>query len=246
MKNRFWLLCALGCGSEPELASSGLREVPDVGFTPLAAPDAGVPDAVTMDVANLVREPANWFATRVVSFEPGACAGFGKERFPDIVLGPPEGGGALFGGVDVLSLGAQGSITLSFEQNPIVDGPGVDFVVFENAFYAGGVVTEPYADPAEVSVSADGVAWTIFPCVASKYPYGACTGWTPVYSASNNGIRATDRERAGGEAFDIAQLGLNEVHFVRIVDKGSRPCTPGETTNGFDLDAIASLHRKNP
>ena len=53
---------------------------------------------------------------------------------PDIVLGPPVGGGALAGSLDVVSLGFSGEIVLCFEPNAIVDGPGADFIVFENAF----------------------------------------------------------------------------------------------------------------
>ena len=148
------------------------------------------------------------FATRVVSFDPGPCAGFGQQRFPDIVLGPPVGGGDGMGSLDVLSLGTGGEIVLSFEPNAIVDGPGVDFIVFENAFLAAGDPQNPAAELAEVSVSEDGVTWTTFPCTATAYPYGACAGWRTVKSSPRNGISPVNPALAGGDPFDLADVGL--------------------------------------
>ena len=75
---------------------------------------------------------ADRFVTSVVDFTPGACAGYGADSMPTVVEGPPYGGGRQAGGLDVVSLGNGGSITLSFAPNGIVDGPGADFVVFEN------------------------------------------------------------------------------------------------------------------
>jgi len=100
--------------------------------------------------------PRDRFASGVVSFEPGECGGFGVPGLPEIVLGPPVGGGTLLGGLDVVSLGRGGSIVLSFGPTEIIDGPGADFVVFENAFFAGGDPEQPFAELAEVSVSQDG------------------------------------------------------------------------------------------
>ena len=73
------------------------------------------------------------FAGRVVSFTPGEFAGFGQEGLPHIVLGPPHGAGAGMGSLDVLSLGRGGDIVLELGLL-LVDGPGVDLLVFENPF----------------------------------------------------------------------------------------------------------------
>lgn len=119
------------------------------------------------------------FADEVTEFEPAVLSGdpFGRESFPDVVLGPPCGKGALGGSVDVLSLGARvagdnatgeacgGTITLKFTDNLIVNGPGPDFTVFENSFtidpaYGRGMLIEP----AVVSVSQDGRTFYRFPC----------------------------------------------------------------------------------
>jgi hypothetical protein len=192
---------------------------------------------------------ADRFVTKVVSFTPGDCAGFGLTRMPDVVYGPPVGGGDTEGGLDVVSLGNGGEIVLSFEPNAIVDGPGVDFLVFENAFYAGGNPNAIAADPGEVSVSDDGITWKTWPCTATAPPYGACAGWHPVYSAPGNGISPVDPKTAGGDPYDLADLGLSHARFVRIKDKSTQTCPPLPNkvdTNGFDLDAIAIVNAQTP
>ena len=62
---------------------------------------------------------------------------------PGIVEGPPVGGGTDHGSTDVVSLGSGGSIVVSFAPNAIVDGPGADFIVFENPFWIGGDSSNP-------------------------------------------------------------------------------------------------------
>ncbi len=190
------------------------------------------------------------FITTVVSFTPGGCGGFGASEMPDIVLGPPVGTGNLTGSLDVVSLGIGGEIVVSFEPNAIVDGPGPDFIVFENAFYAGGDATQPHVDPGEVSVSEDGVTWVTFPCEPGESPpYGACAGWRPVHSAPGNGISPFDVERAGGDPYDLSDVGLKTARFVRIRDKSIGTCDgppPRPNNSGFDLDAIAIVHALHP
>ena len=183
------------------------------------------------------------FATTVVSFTPGACAGFGQTEMPGIVLGPPRGAGDAQGSLDVVSLGRGGEIVLSFEPAVIVDGPGSDFIVFENAFFTGGDPNNPYVELGEVSVSEDGTTWTPFPCTATAAPYGTCAGWRPVYASGPDFDPAT----AGGDPFDLSTIGVARARFVRVRDKTAQRCTSqGPNTNGFDLDAMAALHSVVP
>jgi hypothetical protein len=191
---------------------------------------------------------ADRFVTGVVSFTPGPCAGFGQSKMPGIVEGPPKGGGASQGSLDVVSLGVGGEIVLSFAPNAIVDGPGVDFIVFENPFDIGGNPDDPYAEPGEVSVSDDGTTWATYPCTATSYPYGECAGWHPVYSAPGNGISPVDPSTAGGDPFDLADVGLAEARFVRIRDVSGEVCPDagGPTADGFDLDAISIVNAQMP
>jgi hypothetical protein len=207
------------------------------------------PDAAAIDLdAGEGGLAADRFVTGVVSFTPGPCAGFGASKMPGIVEGPPKGGGAMMGSLDVVSLGVGGEIVLSFAPNAIVDGPGADFIVFENPFYIGGDPTKPYAEPGEVSVSDDGTTWATYPCTATSYPYGQCAGWHAVYSAPGNGISPVDPATAGGEAYDLADVGLSRARYVRIRDKSGETCPDGggSTTDGFDLDAISIVNAEIP
>lgn len=175
------------------------------------------------------------FADRVVAFAPGPGATFGHSKLPGVVLGPPKGNGAGAGGLDVVSLGAGGQIVLAMDDLAISDGPGPDFLVFENAFVG-------FADPATVEVSQDGATWFAFPCdpgdAAAGYP--GCAGVTPVFSHPANGISATDPALAGGDTYDLAELGLASARFVRLTDCLGDPAQAPSA--GFDLDAIAAIH----
>lgn len=180
------------------------------------------------------------YASRVVSYTKGNKGGFNEEKLPSVVLGPPKGGGCCAGSLDVLSLGEGGEIVLGFDY-AIVDGPGVDFLVFENPFEPAGDPTGVVAEPAEVSVSEDGVTWTAFPCTATKYPYGSCAGWRPVYATAESPIEPERPEKAGGDPFDLSTIGVRSARFVRIRDMNTKyPAAP--PTAGFDLDGVAVLH----
>jgi hypothetical protein len=230
-----------------------LIDLGDGGFVDQEVPDANkraVDGGFEAPEGGVLR--ADRFATQVVSVTYGDCAGFGLTSMPDIVLGPPDGAGAASGGLDVVSLGFKGEIVLAFGDNAIVDGPGVDFLVFENAFYVNGDPSKAIAkDLAQVSVSDDGIAWSDFPCVDGPGPtYGSCAGWHPVYAAPGNGISPVDPLHAGGDPFDLAAVGLASARFVRIRDLGLTACPADPATrptnNGFDLDAIGVVNAKIP
>ncbi|MFP2933094.1 cell surface protein [Pyxidicoccus sp. 3LG] len=188
-----------------------------------------------------VSDPGDPYADEVVSFSPGFGAGFGQDRFPSVVLGAPVGFGQDQGSLDVLSLGRSGSITLRFTDIAVTDGPGVDLLVFENAFL---VVTTGlmFSERGIVAVSDDGVTWHTFPCAftnaAGGYP--GCAGTHPVHANPANGISATDPAVAGGDGFDLATVGLSRARYVRITDSGNNGY--GGTSGGFDLDAVAVVN----
>jgi hypothetical protein len=183
------------------------------------------------------------FATSVVSFTAGPGSTFGQDKLPGIVLGPPKGGGDTMGSVDVVTLGNGGSITLGFAPSEIIDGPGPDFIVFENPFYVNGDKTEPFAELGTVGVSTNGRDFTDFPCTATAYPYGSCAGWHPVYAnPDENNIDPTDPAVAGGDAFDLADLGVAEARYVRITDRVDQTGLAGT----FDLDAVSIVNAACP
>jgi len=185
------------------------------------------------DSADSAADP---FADAVVSFALGDGGGYGETYLPGVVLGPPEGAGGGSGSTDVLSLGLEGEIVLELVDRVLVDGPGADLLVFENPF-------STWIETGRVAVSDDLVTWYEFPCdpedAAGGYP--GCAGVQPVYSNSVNGIDATDPELAGGDAFDLAEIGVPSARYVRIRDCGTSP-SYGSPAGGFDLDAIAVVN----
>jgi hypothetical protein len=189
------------------------------------------------------------FADAVVSFTPGSGAGFGADKLPGIVLGPPVGGGDVQGSVDVLSLGNGGSITLAFRDNVICDRPGPDFTVFENVFHAGSPTGPLFFEVGIVAVSQDGEHFVTFPY--DPQTRAGLAGLTPVYSNPDNGIDPTDPAVSGGDHFDLADVGLPWAAYVRITDPGdaipdSATHLPCGDSCGFDLDAIAAIHSCDP
>lgn len=144
----------------------------------------------------------------------------------------------------ITCLGAGGTITLAFP-GFIKDGPGADFAVFENSFLDG------YIEHAWVEVSRDGVNFVRFPNHSlTPAPVGAFALMDPT---DVQGLGCKYRQPYG-EPYDLADVGLDSVSYVRLVDvigdgtaKDSANRTiydpfPGEQSAGFDLDAIGVLH----
>jgi hypothetical protein len=206
---------------------------------------------------------ADPFLDAVVSWRVGTGGGAHEADLPGIVLGPPRGSGAFSGSMDTFSLGLGGQVVVEFRDNVVVDQPGPDFTVFENAFLKRGLTTlPPFAEPSTVSVSADGVTWATFPCAAAEEPYyPGCAGVYPVFAnaddpASPSPLVPSDAPIAslvdqdidhfvppagsGGDSFDLAEVGLAAIRFVRI-DAGES-VEGGQGLAGFDLDAIAGVH----
>jgi hypothetical protein len=216
-----------------------------VGVSLLLAACPGADDADPGDSVNGSTSAADMpYAAEVISFTPGSNAGHGQDELPDVVLGPPDGRGEQMGSLDVLSLGVGGEVVLGFGERVIEDGPGTDFIVFENAFWAGGDPEAVFADLGEVAVSADGETWHTFVCDDAGFSDGAprfpgCAGWSPtlVYEAPE--LVPLDPELTGGDAFDLADLEIDEARFVRIRDLSDE----GEGENaGFDLDAVGLVN----
>ncbi len=217
------------------------------------------------------------FPDRVVEVEYGNDAGFGQSYFPDNILGPPNGDTDTTqpqeSATELLSLGNGGWITLEYTNSKILDGPGPDFIVFENVFVPLSAPDVRFIEAAVVAVSQDGDAFTTFTFDFVAYPdervgdpsqYIGFAGVTPTLSNPENGLSPTDPTVAGGDAFDLADVGLPWIRFIRIRDTGM-PGTPGQTVDedgdvvddsgnaqsrvipstgkaGFDLDAVAGVY----
>jgi hypothetical protein len=186
------------------------------------------------------------YASELVSLELGAEAGFGQDKLPKVVLGPPQGKGVEGGSLDVLSLGKGGSIQLGFGSRAIVDVEGPDFVVFENAFWPSGDASAVFAEVGSVSVSEDGETFLEFPCDAEgdgagRFP--GCAGWSPTLVYDPKSVIPLDPSVSGGDAFDLADVGLASARFVRVTDRSNAGAMP---TAGFDLDAIGVVRLEQP
>ncbi len=204
------------------------------------------PDSGKLIVVNCKDIGASPYVEQVVNYVVGMHGGANTNKLPGIIAGPPQGGGTASGGVDTFSLGDKGSIIVAFNNCWIADGPGADFIVFENAFYIGGTQT-PFSEPGIIGVSMDGVTFKDFPCDLSQKPFfPGCAGTHPVLANPGNAIDPLDTAAAGGDAFDLSLIGEKTARFVRIVDQGLTPFTGANGTNGFDLDAIAIVHGTKP
>jgi len=208
------------------------------------------------------------YADSVAAFSAGSGSGYGV---PANALGGPHGAGIFTGGLDVVSLGVGGAIELEFVDNVLVDAPGPDLTVFENAFLGVGpglLSDPPYSEPGRVSVSQDGQSWLAFPCALdpSQGPlYPGCAGVYPVLADVDDpsGPHPCDPTDvpiedligqpvvgfptpagAGGDSFDLAALGLTWARFVRIEAAPFDTPPNGPNNVGFDLDAVAAVHSR--
>ncbi len=186
-----------------------------------------------------------WIDT-VFAFDPGRGQSFGREYFPANVFGPPDTAARperpSASPRQILSLGMGGEIVVGFRERAVVNGPGPDFVVFENAFRTpSGKV---FAEPAIVSVSRDGISWHQFPW--DSLTLQGCAGLTPTNGAAVDLLDPT--ADGGGDWFDLETLGIDTIRYIRISDitgwLAARPEHPfwDPTLSGFDLDAVGSRY----
>lgn len=175
------------------------------------------------------------------------------------------------GSVDnfVVSLGDSGVATLYFA-NPVSDGPGADFVVFENGFLNPAFAEEAFLELAFVEVSSDGIQFF-------RFPSTSLTQTTQQISSvmGQNYMNARLLHNLAGKyvsnygtPFDLQELAntpgldIHHVTHVRVVDvvgsvveyasydaSGNKINDPYPTnfpTGGFDLDAVGVLHQAYP
>lgn len=215
------------------------------------------------------------FADEMVSFAVGFSPpenGLRVAELPGIVLGPPGDSFPVTGSITTASLGHAGWVLMAFTDNRIVDGPGPDFIVFENAFFKTSIPLDPnqgylvFAEPVSVAVSEDGVSFVEFP-----YDAGALSavgsgqdgtpstalpalrglaGLTPTFTG--NWTLPDDPDNwdptgqggvsgAGGDAFDLADVGLGSARYVLITDLDT-PAGFAGSGEGADIDAVVALN----
>jgi len=226
-------------------AASGARAGPytEGGYAP------GLMAAWATAVVDFARGPID------IANPAGPLASFGT---PGLTLGATTNDP-----LAVFSLGDGGDVTLFFASR-IGDGPGDDFAVFENGFYAPGGF---FGEFAFVEVSSNGADFARFPATCLRATQVAGGG---VIDPSDYHNLAGKHPLNQGTGFDLAELAghplvaagkldLSRVAYVRLVDvigNGStfdaeaRPIydpypTPFES-GGFDADAVGVLHVPEP
>ncbi|GBD06416.1 hypothetical protein HRbin21_00208 [bacterium HR21] len=185
-----------------------------------------------------------WVDT-VLAFRPGTGQSFGREFFPDNIFGPPDTAARpdrpSADPRQLLSLGMDGEIIVGFRGKVLVNGPGPDLVIFENAFRTPtGTV---FSEPGIVSVSPDGIRWHTFPW--DSLTLRGCAGMTPTNGAAADFF---DPEQSGGDWFDLGWLGVDTIRYIRITDLtwwlAQHPEHPlwNPILSGFDLDAVGGRY----
>jgi hypothetical protein len=168
-------------------------------------------------------------------------------------LGPAEVSDGFNGSTNVVSLGENGAIVLTFPA-PITDGPGPDFAVFENAF------SENFLELAFVGVSSDGTNFVFFPCHTLSTNLVDSYASTGVTESDAYGGLAGKHRQGTGTPFDLrvlagkAGLNVHRITHVMLQDiRGSgqryddylHPIYdpfPTVGSGGFDLDAVGVLN----
>ncbi len=238
-------------------------DAPVPGFTgPAGVGKARLMTGFDPDGQPVFENPANYpnplffaWADEIADFSP--APGGASFSDPAYALGPVTGDN-----FDVVSLGdltaAQiaagdppGTITVRLAR-PVRDMRGADFVVFENGLAAGPGAF--FGELAYVEVSADGDQFTRFPAT-SLIPaaVGAYATFDPTLVRNLAGKHANAYGNSWGTPFDLAETGLAEIRYVRIVDipgngaftdAAGRPIyDPWRTfgSGGFDLEAVGGI-----
>lgn len=189
--------------------------------------------AATLCLLTALAQAGDPWADWSDAVEYGDGAGYGQDYYPANILGPPdpEATPAAPSSTpeELLTLGECGWVELQFTDNVVIDGPGADLTVFENVMElpGGGY----FRECAFVEVSRYGSQWSRFP-------------WDPVTLEGLAGVwpttgeDPTNPEVSGGDQFDLADVGLDWISRVRLVD-----CGPEVADGGlFDLDAVVAVH----
>jgi hypothetical protein len=179
--------------------------------------------------------------------------GFVTQGDATLAQGKAEGDGA-----NVVSLGDSGVAIYSF-LNPLVDGPGFDFVVFENGF------ADNYMELAFVEVSSDGIHFVRFPSTSESSTITQMSNFTFGDCRMINNLAGKYRQ-GYGTPFDLSELSqskvlnLQKITHIKIVDVignidplyGSRdaynniindPYPTSFASGGFDLDALGIINQ---
>lgn len=157
----------------------------------------------------------------------------------------------------VLSLGDSGITVLEFNQ-PIYDGPGPDFAIFENSF------SDTFLELAKVFVSSDGINFVEFPSHSNTPDTAGIGGFGSLNPSDLHNLAGKYRAQYGtpfdlSDISDSMDINPGVVTHVKIIDcvgtddelyatldsYGNKIIDPYPTnfpSGGFDLDAVAAIN----
>jgi hypothetical protein len=200
----------------------------------------------------------------IVAWASGCTVMRGYQDISDPSLGFASVGdssmaiGMAGGSSGVVSLGDGGYAILTFDE-PINNGPGWDFAVFENSF------SDDFLELAFVEVSSDGINFFRFPATSLTQDTVQVGGFGSVDATKINNLAGKYRAQYG-TPFDLDELanevGLNvdAVTHVKVIDVvgciqdsfatfdqlGNKINDPWNTpfaSSGFDLDAVGVIEQ---
>ena len=158
----------------------------------------------------------------------------------------------------IVSLGDGGIAILEFE-NPIINGPGADFAIFENSF------SDEFLELALVFVSSNGVDYDLFPAISLTQNETQVEGFGTLDATKIHNLAG--KYRSGyGTPFDLAELEveldkqITQITHIKIVDVVgciypdfatydsqlniiNDPYATPFPSGGFDLDAVGIIHQ---
>jgi hypothetical protein len=159
----------------------------------------------------------------------------------------------------VVSLGDGGSATLMFTQ-PIFDGPGWDFAVFENSF------SNEFLELAFVEVSSDGTFFVRFDATSEVQTGIQVDGFGSTDATEIDNLAGKYRGQYGtpfdlNELSGISGLDITAITHVKVIDvvgsisenyasydalgnKINDPYPTDFASGGFDLDAVGVINEK--
>ncbi len=143
-----------------------------------------------------------------------------------------RGAGTSGGSLDVFSLdnsGTSGYIVLSWSGKKIKNGAGVDFIVYENAFYASGNSAQRFMDLLFVEVSNDNINYCGF---APNYAA------TPETTYSNNPAHWLRFAGRNAVLYNVDSNNLSAAQLFQDNDANGEPDLGGG--DPFDLDNLST------
>ena len=221
------------------------------------APQVGVPGSTAIHkTSSLIKSWATECTIRR-GFQNIADKSLGYTLLGDStnVLGIADG--------EIVSLGDSGIATIKFRQ-PIFNGDGADFAVFENGFQNPANPEEAFLELAFVAVSSDGENFFTFPTTSNTPSSTQIKGVGEYMNARLINNFAGKYIGQNGTPFDLEELkstpglDVNNISHIRIIDvigaiSGhtssdhlgqiiNDPYPTPFSTGGFDLDAVAAIN----